>query len=68
MDAIGRNQKLRLNAQPTNGSTFVSGSSTIEITIPCSQPGLFADLKNGYFSAVIENKDGTNAHTLYGKT
>ena len=67
MNAMGRNQKMRLSAQPTNGSTFTSSSSTIEITIPCSQPGLFADLRNGYFMCNIANGDGTNSHLLYGK-
>ena len=64
-DAIGRTQKYRLSAQPVNGTSFADGS-IIQFTIPCQQPGLFADLSNAYFKATISNSNA-NAKTLHGK-
>lgn len=59
LDAMGiRNNKERVNIQPTNGSSFTTDTGKIRLVIPCNQPGKFADLKNMYMMAKYTNGDG----------
>jgi hypothetical protein len=61
LDAMGiRNNKERVNIQPTNGSSFTTDTGKIRLVIPCNQKGKFADLKNMYMMAKYTNGDGNS--------